>query len=222
MSKKDVGLLLRQRRLEKNLSMNRLSMMANVSYGCVFHIENGRTKKPQIGIIKKLAEALEINSDEMMIAAGHMIIVDGVRIGATDAIISEVEFEYIPPLKIEKETNGILRKTIKKTPARKEWLIENSHSDYDLQACEVHGDSMAPAICNRSILIINTCDTDIYDGLMYVFEFENIIYLRYLFRDSNKIIAKPENENFKDIIIPNVDEIKILGVGVSSISWFKH
>lgn len=216
----DIGKLLKQRRMEKNLSMNRLSIKADVSYGCVYNIESGRTKSPQISIIKKLAAALEINSDEMMIVAGHMQIIDGVRIGAVDAVISDAEYEYITPLEIEKETNGILRKTIKKTPIRKDWLVENSLNIYDLQACQVHGDSMAPAIKHRSILIIKVCDTDIYDGRMYVFEFQNTVYLRYIYRNASQIIAKPENEKFNDIIIPNLDEIKILGVGVSSISWF--
>ncbi|MEI4789341.1 helix-turn-helix transcriptional regulator [Bacillus sp. FJAT-53060] len=66
------GAYLRALREEKKLSVNQLAMYSEVSAAGISRIENGKRGIPKPPTIKKLAGALKIPYEEMMLAAGYI------------------------------------------------------------------------------------------------------------------------------------------------------
>ncbi|PCK19997.1 transcriptional regulator [Bacillus pumilus] len=66
------GAYLRALREEKKLSVNQLAMYSEVSAAGISRIENGKRGIPKPPTIKKLAGALKVPYEEMMLAAGYI------------------------------------------------------------------------------------------------------------------------------------------------------
>jgi len=62
----DLGELVKKKRLEKGLSLRQLSKISGVSLGRLGDIERGDTKNPKLKTLQKIAEALEIPSDQII------------------------------------------------------------------------------------------------------------------------------------------------------------
>ena len=58
---------IRKYRNEKGLSQDKLSKLANISFNTVTKIEAGDTPNPTIKTIKKIADALNISVDSLLI-----------------------------------------------------------------------------------------------------------------------------------------------------------
>jgi transcriptional regulator with XRE-family HTH domain len=57
---------IRRYRLQKGLSMDRLSKLANVAFHTITKIESGNTPNPTISTIKKIADALGVKIDNLV------------------------------------------------------------------------------------------------------------------------------------------------------------
>ncbi|BCG57453.1 helix-turn-helix domain-containing protein [Paenibacillus sp. URB8-2] len=72
MDAKEFGNYLRALREERDLSINQLALYSGVSNAQISRIENGLRKPPKPETLRKLAQALKIDYDELMAAAGHV------------------------------------------------------------------------------------------------------------------------------------------------------
>lgn len=69
---KNFGEYLTRKREERELSINQLALYSGVSNAQISRIEKGLRKAPKPETIEKLAEALKVNYEEMMEAAGYI------------------------------------------------------------------------------------------------------------------------------------------------------
>lgn len=61
------GLALRRLRARRNLTLKDLEEKAEVSYTQISRIENGNSLHPRFGTVQRLAEALGVTADDILI-----------------------------------------------------------------------------------------------------------------------------------------------------------
>ncbi|HOI97945.1 MAG TPA: helix-turn-helix transcriptional regulator [Candidatus Pacearchaeota archaeon] len=61
-----IGETIRKYRLQKGMSQDKLSKLADVAFHTVVKIESGNTPNPTIDTVKKIAAALDISVDELL------------------------------------------------------------------------------------------------------------------------------------------------------------
>ena len=61
-----IGETIRKYRLQKGMSQDKLSKLADVAFHTVVKIESGNTPNPTIDTVKKIASALDISVDELL------------------------------------------------------------------------------------------------------------------------------------------------------------
>jgi transcriptional regulator with XRE-family HTH domain len=61
------GEAMRRIRIQREMSQAELSLEADISISIISCIENGKNTKPKIQTIERLAEALQISEDEILI-----------------------------------------------------------------------------------------------------------------------------------------------------------
>ena len=66
-----LGKYITEQRMAKNLSMRKLADLAHISHTEIYRLENGERKNPSPMILKSISNALGINFDEIMQAAGY-------------------------------------------------------------------------------------------------------------------------------------------------------
>lgn len=65
-TKSKIGETIKRYRLQKGLSQDKLSKLANVAFHTVVKIESGDTPNPTIETVKRITNALDISIDELM------------------------------------------------------------------------------------------------------------------------------------------------------------
>lgn len=63
--------VLRSLRMEKHISQQELAQAADLSLGQVNRIESGSIKRPQFRTLRKLAQALDVEVDDLLISNGN-------------------------------------------------------------------------------------------------------------------------------------------------------
>ncbi len=64
--KSKIGETIKKYRLQKGMSQDKLSKLADVAFHTVVKIESGDTPNPTIETVKKIADALSVSIDELM------------------------------------------------------------------------------------------------------------------------------------------------------------
>lgn len=64
--KTDIGKAIRKYRQQKELSLEKLARLADLSFPTIAKIESGETPNPTIDTVKKIAAALGIGLDELI------------------------------------------------------------------------------------------------------------------------------------------------------------
>lgn len=65
-SKASIGENIRKYRLQKDMSQDRLSKLADVAFHTIVKIESGETPNPTIDTVKKIANALNISIEQIV------------------------------------------------------------------------------------------------------------------------------------------------------------
>jgi len=65
-AKLNIGKNIRKYRLQKKMSQDRLSKLADVAFHTITKIESGNTPNPTIETVKKIADALGVSLDDLM------------------------------------------------------------------------------------------------------------------------------------------------------------
>ena len=65
-NKASIGENIRKYRLQKDMSQDRLSKLADVAFHTIVKIESGDTSNPTIKTVSKIAAALGISIDDLM------------------------------------------------------------------------------------------------------------------------------------------------------------
>lgn len=62
-----IGSKIKKLRLEKDMTQEELAVKAGIPYATLIKIENDSVKNPTINTLQKLAQALEVSVDELLI-----------------------------------------------------------------------------------------------------------------------------------------------------------
>lgn len=65
-NKATIGENIRKYRLQKDMSQDRLSKLADVAFHTIVKIESGETPNPTIETVRKIADALGVSIDDLM------------------------------------------------------------------------------------------------------------------------------------------------------------
>lgn len=65
-NKATIGENIRKYRLQKDISQDRLSKLADVAFHTIVKIESGETPNPTIETVRKIAAALGVSIDDLM------------------------------------------------------------------------------------------------------------------------------------------------------------
>lgn len=65
-NKATIGENIRKYRLQKDMSQDRLSKLADVAFHTIVKIESGETPNPTIETVRKIANALGVSIDDLM------------------------------------------------------------------------------------------------------------------------------------------------------------
>jgi len=65
-NKAGIGENIRKYRLQKDMSQDRLSKLADVAFHTIVKIESGETPNPTIETVRKIADALGVSIDDLM------------------------------------------------------------------------------------------------------------------------------------------------------------
>lgn len=89
-------------------------------------------------------------------------------------------------------------------------------------ALRVHGDSMEPAISDKGIVFVDTSDTKIVDGKVYVYKQEDTIRVKRLEYSVNGLIIKSFNDRYSDekVTKKEFDSVCVIGRVLYSINKF--
>jgi transcriptional regulator with XRE-family HTH domain len=66
------GLYIKQKRKKRNMSLVEISTLSGVSIAQISRVENGKRGIPRPETIKKLATALGMGYEDLMVQAGHL------------------------------------------------------------------------------------------------------------------------------------------------------
>ncbi|MED3351953.1 helix-turn-helix domain-containing protein [Bacillus thuringiensis] len=66
------GSYIKEKRIEKNLSLREAARLSEISHPYLSQLENGKNSKPSIEIIQKLSKGLGIPNGSLMLAAGYI------------------------------------------------------------------------------------------------------------------------------------------------------
>ena len=69
---KELGAFIKEKRLEKGLSIRKLAELADISHTEVKRIEDGLRKQTSPQVIRSIATALNVPYEELMAAAGYI------------------------------------------------------------------------------------------------------------------------------------------------------
>lgn len=101
---------------------------------------------------------------------------------------------------------------------RKKWLRYRGFEISNLAVVFAHGDSMEPTIHNNNTLLVNTADTKLTDGSIFVLRFGDELYAKRLqkrFDGSIELIS--DNKEYSSQIV-NADEIEKLNI-IGKVVW---
>lgn len=71
-----LGSLIEQGRKKKNLSQRKLAKIIKVSHSTLNDLEKGKVKKPNVDVLRKISEELDLNLEKLMLLAGYGKVVD--------------------------------------------------------------------------------------------------------------------------------------------------
>ena len=76
-----------------------------------------------------------------------------------------------------------------------DWYRDNKFNPEKLIALTVSGDSMIPTLYDGDTVVINTADTDLKDGEVFVFNLDGEVVIKRAVRDSGQWWLDSDNKN---------------------------
>ncbi len=209
MENSNFGKYLKDLRLLKGYSINKLSLKSNVSNAHISRLERGVRSVPSPDVIKKLAKALEADYRELFKKAGYLP--ENIEKPQKNSpssksyfkddfvlvpVYSEISAQHPVP-----ENGNILRyEYIRKEDARggKCFFLE------------VRGDYMIDIRIKEGDLILVRCQDILKNGQIGMIIVQDQIFISRFYKQESLIILKPENSAYQPIVVPS-SKLKIVG-----------
>ena len=201
-----------------------LAEKLNVTQGSIAHWLSGR-RKPDIDIVASIIKAVGIKS--ITISSD----------GSVDETNSQLNYNknnfYIEGLDVTANTdNGYLNSDVMEVIKSIEYdsdqakILFNNIDANNLKVINITGDSMQGTFENGDIIYIDITVNQFQNDGIYVFTFENRLYVRRLQMIKNKLVVLSDNKKYRDweILTDEFDQLGILGKVILSQSMMlkKH
>lgn len=184
-----IGNMIKKIRISKNISLTDLATLANIDKGHLSHIENG-TRNPSHSALKNICKALEIPYQQLMYSY--------------DKTLNDSQLDY-----------GI----VNHIPYNKVLAVDKINSIIDIPsnlpscalAVKMNDDSMEPSILKKSFAYIEF-NVPLNNNDIGIFNIDNKVLIRRFILSNGKIILKPDNKNYEEIIVDDeYDDFYIIG-----------
>ena len=201
-----------------------LAEKLNVTQGSIAHWLSGR-RKPDIDIVASIIKAVEIKS--ITISSD----------GSADETKSQLNYNknnfYIEGLDVTANTdNGYLNSDVMEVIKSIEYdsdqakILFNNIDANNLKVINITGDSMQGTFENGDIIYIDITVNQFQNDGIYVFTFENRLYVRRLQMIKNKLVVLSDNKKDRDweTLTDEFDQLGIHGKVILSQSMMlkKH
>ena len=213
----DVGRRIRELRLSINTRQKRFSEILGCSNSYLSDIESGRTK-PSLELLISISENTNCSLEWLIIGKGKM---------KTANIIAEKRESYYTTnenlIKIPVRPVPVLNTVpagFPETPIDDyviDWvMIPIDIKDHKAFGLIVDGDSMAPKINDRDIIIISP-KSKVSSGQIGAFRINSDVTIKKLLIKKGKTYLLPENDEYEPIVLNDGDEVISLGRAIYQI-----
>lgn len=237
---RNFGRLIRELRIARGFSQTELAHQIGVDNSYLSHIEQGR-RRPSIGVLKELARVLEVEYQELARRAGLMGETPLRQVQRRrppvdlDELYRLIEsyFAGREPIRGRYFTfgEGPRRRSIPvfdKVPAGlfdeanvvfeyedlEQLVLAEEELNYDPQAfaLRVKGDSMIECGILEGDIVVVSPNTPVKDGDIAVVSYEDReTTMKRIFFADDHVVLQPCNSNYKPILVPKDEKLKILG-----------
>ncbi|MCP1225406.1 XRE family transcriptional regulator [Sebaldella sp. S0638] len=210
MKKQSLGEVLREARERKGYSFEKLSLLmksqgVKISESGLYKIESGKTKSPDIKILKKYCEIFSLDFNIVFKLAG----IDLTELSELMKLRNENEKIEIPLYGSASAGNGFLNLDVEIGK------FEIPEKDYreDYYAVKVVGESMVGSngiIPNGSIALVNpNClEYNDYNKKIFIFTYKEETYIKQAIVDEQDILRlRSFNSEYQDVIVLDENEL---------------
>ncbi|MDX8121592.1 XRE family transcriptional regulator [Janthinobacterium sp. GMG2] len=181
-----------------------LATRAGVSQGAIGHLESGRTSTSRS--ITSIAKALEV--DPVWLAEGKgdpfpvtwgAVPENVEKIGVVVAEEGDPDFYQIPKVQLQLSAGITGFQTVpeihdgSKVSVAKNWVDRNKYRPSALIALTVKGESMEPNLYPGDLVIVNTAQVEMVDGMVYAVNYEGEAVIKRLSRDMGQWWLSSDN-----------------------------
>ncbi len=213
-SKNILGLILQ----EKNIGIRELERLSGVSRTAISNIVHGKSE-PSVKTCQKIAKALDMKVDNIfgLLNSYNNILEDS----SFNKKISYSSSKYNYAIKLYKNLSShtSLQKQDYQLYKLDSFALKQigykakENINENIIAIAMKDASMQPSIRKDEILFIDTSTKEVKDNKVYVFEYENTLYIRKLFKEQNGLRAKTFGFN-AGMLIENTEDVYIFGMVV--------
>lgn len=221
------GKFLKQKRIEKNLSLRQMSYKTGFSHSYISDIEKEVSSKKET--IEKIIEVLELTSEERAFVLQELEylktpknVMDELNTLKKKSCEGEVKFIDVKVVELPvygKASAGKGHINLE-TVLKYKKVIDDEFSP-DSFLVEVSGDSMATLINDEDIVIVDPQLNDYVAGKIYVITYNDETYIKQVqCPKKNMIVLKSLNSSYEDkyIIDEEIKELKVEGRVVKVIT----
>lgn len=188
------ALSLLQNLTKKNISQAELARVLNMS---------------PVAINKRIARRSEIKVSEVEVLEKHY----NISIISNHSGDDSVELPYYSNVNASCGTGlMVFDESVEKIQIAKICIKDYSkHKQYSI--INAHGNSMFPTLIEDDKLIIEHNVNDIIDGHIYVFRYEDGIFVKRLYKNVNQLVIKSDNKEFDEIKLDKSERTKVCIIG---------
>lgn len=200
-----------------NISQVKLASIIGAGSNVIKMIEQSRTKTIEEKHLKSLEEKLSISSTWLVEGKGDMFLEDtdlDEILSSIDKMVNSlnpslIEIPFYIDLSMQDKT------TIQITKDFLPSLVAKKH----IKAVQVCDNAMHPTIKPKDIILINTSETDIQEGKIYLIHINSKPYIKRIFENplTNELIISQDNQAHPKLNIPK-SKIAVIGKIFGNIS----
>lgn len=210
----NIGDRLREVRVQSALNVSELSRMIGVPYKSISNYEKGE-RKPTVEYLALISEHLGVNTEWLLFGKGPMFITEESN---KKYDLCSSDYAYIPIYDIRAAAgHGCIvdqETVIDHFAFKLDWFNNNiCGSKKDLVIFTAHGESMEPTIKNGDLIMIDTSDKRIRDGIFVIRFDDTLLVKRLSLMPKDMLQIKSDNPDHPtyEVSLKDLDSFGVIG-----------
>ncbi len=209
-------------RKELGLSQKDIAQALSCTTGKIKQIERGITKSINYDDAKILENKYNIREQWLRFEKGKMLLTNTLsekiekyedELKLNDELITLPYYEDIKASAGNGYSNIETKKTFIKIPKT---LVPTFHKH--LEIIKIDGDSMEKTIYNNDLIFVDKNDTEPKTGKVYIFLYENELFIKRYFKLPNEIILRSDNSFYPDLKPQKHESLIVIGRVLSRLN----